>query len=68
VTVASEKARMCQERAAAARQLADRATSLAEREAGRATEQQWLRHARLYQLMDEMLGSLGLAETEPQQS
>ena len=55
---------MCRERAVAARELADRATSLAEREAGRAAEQQWLRFARLYELMDEMLASLGPAETE----
>ena len=40
----------------------------AEREAGRAAEQQWLRFARLYELMDEMLASLGPAETEQQQN
>jgi len=68
MTVASEKARMCRERAIAARQEADRGRSLQEREAGRAAEQQWLRNARLYQLMDEVFLSLGLAETEPQQN
>ena len=68
MTVASEKARMCRERAIAARQEADRGRSLQEREVGRAAEQQWLRNARLYQLMDEVFLSLGLAETEPQQN
>ena len=68
MNAASQKARMCRERAVAARELDDRATSLAEREAGRAAEQKWLRFARLYELMDEMLASLGPAETEQQQS
>jgi len=69
MNVASQKARICRERAVAARKLADNAPTLAEREAGRATEQQWLRFARLYDLMDEMLASLGpAAETEQQQN
>ena len=68
MTAASEKARMCRERAAAAQQRADNELSLEERAAGRATEQQWLRFARLYELMDEMLASLGPAETEQQQN
>jgi len=68
VTVASEKARMCRERAAVARQQADTGLSLQEREAGRAAEQQWLRNALLYQLMDEVNRSLGLAGTDPPQN
>ena len=38
------------------------APTLAEREEGRAAEQQWLRFARLYELMDEMFASLGPAK------
>ena len=38
------------------------APTLAEREAGRAAEQQWLRFARLYELMDEMFAFLGPAK------
>ena len=68
MTAASEKARMCRERAAVARQQADRGRSLQEREAGRAAEQQWLSNARLYQLMDEVNRALGLAGTDPQQN
>ncbi len=68
VNAASQKARICRERAVAERKLADSAPTLAEREAGRAAEQQWLRFARLYELMDEMLASLSPAETEQQQS
>ena len=68
MNAASQKARMSRERAVAARKLADSAPTLAEREAGRAAEQRWLRFARLYELMDEMLASLGPAETEQQQS
>jgi hypothetical protein len=64
VTVASQKARMCQERAVAARQQADSAPSLAEREAGRAIEQKWVRFARLYALMDEILSSVGPIEPD----
>jgi hypothetical protein len=64
MNAASHKAYLCRERAVAVRKLADSAPTLAEREAGRAVEQQWLRFARLYSLMDEMLASLGPAETE----
>jgi len=60
------KSRLCRERAVAARSLADNAPTLAEREAGRAAEQQWLRFARLYELMDEILASLGPTESEQQ--
>jgi hypothetical protein len=64
VTVASQKARMCHERAVAARKQADSAPSLAEREEGRAIEQKWMRFARLYGLMDEILSSVGPIEAE----
>ena len=63
---ASQKARMCRERAVAARKLAESAPTLAERDARRAAEQQWLRFARLYE-MDEIIASLGPTETEQQQ-
>ena len=59
---------MCRERALAERHRADSGLSLEERAAGRANEQQWLQFARLYQLMDEMLASLGPPETDQQQS
>ena len=68
MTVASQKARLCQERAVAVRQLADSALSLEEREAGRANEQKWLRFARLYGLMDEILGKIDPAEAEGDES
>ena len=68
MNAASQKASMCRERAVAVRTLADSAPTLAEREEGRAAEQQWLRFARLYELMDEMLASLGPVETEQQQT
>jgi hypothetical protein len=55
---ASQKAQMCRERAAAARQRAESGLSLAEREEGRAAEQHWLRLVRLYELMDEVLASV----------
>ena len=58
------KARMCHEHAVAARKLADGAPTLAEREAGRTAEQQWLRFARLYELMDKMFASLDPAEAQ----
>ena len=64
MTTASQKARMCRERAEAARQQAESGLSLAEREEGRTTEQHWLRVARLYDLMDEVLAFVGRAETE----
>ena len=60
------KSRLCRERATAARKLADSATTVAEREAGRAAEQKWLRFARLYELMYEVLASLGPSESEQQ--
>jgi hypothetical protein len=66
--VASQKAHMCRERAVAARKLADSAPTLAQREAARAAEQQWLRSARLYELMDQILSTLVPAETEQQQN
>ena len=68
MNAASQKARMCRERAVAARKLAESAPTLAERDARRAAEQQWLRFARLYELLHEMLTSLGPAETEQQQT
>jgi hypothetical protein len=55
---------MCRERAVAVRQQADSASTLAERAAARAAEQQWLHFARLYELMDEMFATLGPAETD----
>ena len=64
----SHKAGICREHAVAVRKLADSAPTLAEREAGRAAEQQWLRFARLYDLMGEILASIGPAETEQQQN
>ena len=64
MTTASQKARMCRERAAAARQQAESGPSLAEREDARTTEQHWLRVARLYELMDEVLAFVDQAETE----
>jgi len=55
---------MCQERAVAVRQKTDIALSLEEREAGRAVEQKWLRFARLYALMDEILANVDTPERE----
>jgi hypothetical protein len=68
VKTASQKASICREHAVAVRKVADSAPTLAEREAGRAAEQQWLRFARLYELMDEIIASLGPAEPEQQQT
>jgi len=51
----SQKARMCHERAATARQQDENGLTIAKREQWRVIEQRWLRFARLYELMDEVL-------------
>ena len=48
-----------------ARQQAENGLTIAEREQGRVTEQRWLRFARLYELMDEVLPIVDPKITQP---
>jgi hypothetical protein len=48
----------CLERAATARRQAENGRTLAEREEARATEQSWMRLARIYQLQGEVMAFL----------
>lgn len=66
-SLTSQQVRECYERAATARRQAEAGRTLAEREEWRATEQRWMRLARLYKLQGEVMGFLDrpTSEVEP---
>jgi hypothetical protein len=64
MTPASQKARICRERAAVTRLQSESALTLAEREQCRAIELRCLQFARLYELMDEVLVVLDQSEED----